>query len=189
VPVRFHRIGLKRLHHLVVGDLELNFEARELPSQPGLTMFEPVSSHSGRKVSRIALGCMSFGDPAKKLDWSLETTRPNRCCGRPSNSESPFWDTTNIYGLGTSEEIVGRALAKYTNREEIVLATKLFMPMSDGPGGSGLSRKAWSRVRGGNEARRARRAIRSPTQLSGRSFSTPTRRSSTPSNASHTNAE
>jgi aryl-alcohol dehydrogenase-like predicted oxidoreductase len=53
-----------------------------------------------------------------------------------------FWDTANIYGLGTSEEIVGRALKKYTSRDDIVLATKLFQPMGKGPGGGGLSRRA-----------------------------------------------
>ncbi|GAB3966493.1 aldo/keto reductase [Actinoallomurus acanthiterrae] len=53
-----------------------------------------------------------------------------------------FWDTANVYGLGTSEEIVGRALKKYTRRDDIVLATKVFFPLHEGPGGSGLSRKA-----------------------------------------------
>src|SRR5262249_59384788 len=53
-----------------------------------------------------------------------------------------FWDTANAYGFGTSEEIVGRAIRKYTDRDSIVLATKVFFPMHDGPGGSGLSRKA-----------------------------------------------
>ena len=53
-----------------------------------------------------------------------------------------FWDTANVYSFGSSEEIVGRALQKYARREEIVLATKVFFPMHDGPGGSGLSRKA-----------------------------------------------
>jgi 1-deoxyxylulose-5-phosphate synthase len=53
-----------------------------------------------------------------------------------------FWDTANIYGHGTSEEITGRAISKYSRREDVVLATKLFSKMSDGPGGSGLSRRA-----------------------------------------------
>jgi hypothetical protein len=53
-----------------------------------------------------------------------------------------FWDTANVYGAGTSEEIVGRAIKQLTAREEIVLATKVFWPMHAGPGGSGLSRKA-----------------------------------------------
>src|SRR5204862_3340078 len=53
-----------------------------------------------------------------------------------------FWDTANTYGYGSSEEIVGRAIRKYTDRDAIVLATKVFFKMHDGPGGSGLSRKA-----------------------------------------------
>jgi aryl-alcohol dehydrogenase-like predicted oxidoreductase len=53
-----------------------------------------------------------------------------------------FWDTANFYGYGSSEEIVGRAIRKYTRREDIVLATKVYYKMHDGPGGSGLSRKA-----------------------------------------------
>ncbi len=53
-----------------------------------------------------------------------------------------FWDTANMYAAGSSEEIVGRAIQRYTRREDVVLATKVFFPMHDGPGGSGLSRKA-----------------------------------------------
>ena len=53
-----------------------------------------------------------------------------------------FWDTANVYQLGSSEEIVGRAIKKYSRREDIVLATKVHFPMHEGPGGSGLSRKA-----------------------------------------------
>jgi aryl-alcohol dehydrogenase-like predicted oxidoreductase len=97
---------------------------------------------SGLKVSRIALGCMSFGDPTKRLDWSLDDDAAEPLFRQAVELGITFWDTANIYGLGTSEEIVGRALAKYTSRDEIVLATKLFSKMHDGPGGSGLSRKA-----------------------------------------------
>ena len=53
-----------------------------------------------------------------------------------------FWDTANVYQLGSSEEIVGRAIKKYSRREDIVLATKVHFKMHEGPGGSGLSRKA-----------------------------------------------
>jgi aryl-alcohol dehydrogenase-like predicted oxidoreductase len=56
--------------------------------------------------------------------------------------EVTFWDTANVYQGGTSEEFVGRAIHKYSRREEIVLATKVRGKMHDGPGGSGLSRKA-----------------------------------------------
>jgi aryl-alcohol dehydrogenase-like predicted oxidoreductase len=97
---------------------------------------------TGLKVSRIALGCMSFGDPAKRLEWSLDDDAAEPIFCQAVELGITFWDTANIYGLGTSEEIVGRALAKYTSRDEIVLATILGLPMRAGPGGSGLSRKA-----------------------------------------------
>ncbi|WP_194897046.1 aldo/keto reductase [Catenulispora pinisilvae] len=97
---------------------------------------------SGLKVSRIALGCMSFGDPAKRLTWVLDDAAAEPVFRQAVELGITFWDTANIYGLGTSEEIVGRALRKYTQREDVVLATKLWAPMHQGPGGSGLSRKA-----------------------------------------------
>ncbi|WP_194922616.1 aldo/keto reductase [Catenulispora pinisilvae] len=97
---------------------------------------------SGLKVSRIALGCMSFGDPAKRLTWVLDDAAAEPVFRQVVELGITFWDTANIYGLGTSEEIVGRALRKYTQREDVVLATKLWAPMHQGPGGSGLSRKA-----------------------------------------------
>lgn len=97
---------------------------------------------SGLKVSRIALGCMSFGDPAKGREWTLDDDGAEPLFRQAIELGITFWDTANVYAQGTSEEIVGRALKKYTSREEIVLATKIYWPMNDGPGGSGLSRKA-----------------------------------------------
>ncbi|WP_326570220.1 aldo/keto reductase [Actinacidiphila glaucinigra] len=97
---------------------------------------------SGLKVSRIALGCMSFGDPAKRMPWVLDDHQAEPIFRQAVELGITFWDTANIYGLGTSEEIVGRALKKYVQRDDIVLATKLFQPMHQGPGGAGLSRKA-----------------------------------------------
>nr|WTB28478.1 aldo/keto reductase [Streptomyces sp. NBC_00830] len=97
---------------------------------------------SGLKVSRIALGCMSFGDPAKRMPWVLHDEKAGPLFQQAVDLGITFWDTANIYGLGTSEEIVGRALKTYVRRDDIVLATKLFMPMGEGPGGAGLSRKA-----------------------------------------------
>jgi 1-deoxyxylulose-5-phosphate synthase len=97
---------------------------------------------SGLKVSRIALGCMSFGDPAKRMPWVLDDNAAEPLFRQAVDLGITFWDTANIYGLGTSEEIVGRALKKYTRRDDVVLATKLFQPMHQGPGGAGLSRKA-----------------------------------------------
>ncbi|MFF2847202.1 aldo/keto reductase [Streptomyces sp. NPDC058001] len=97
---------------------------------------------SGLKISRIALGCMSFGDPAKRMSWVLDDNAAEPIFRQAVELGITFWDTANIYGLGTSEEIVGRALRKYTRREDIVVATKLFTAMHEGPGGAGLSRKA-----------------------------------------------
>lgn len=97
---------------------------------------------SGLRISRIALGCMSFGDPAKRTTWALDDDAAEPVFRQAVELGITFWDTANIYGLGTSEEVVGRALRKYTQREDIVVATKLWAPMHPGPGGSGLSRKA-----------------------------------------------
>ena len=98
---------------------------------------------SDLKVSRIALGCMSYGDPKRGTHpWSLdeEHTRPfvRQALGLGIN----FFDTANVYSDGTSEEIVGRALRDFAKREEIVLGTKVFFPMSDGSNEGGLSRRA-----------------------------------------------
>jgi aryl-alcohol dehydrogenase-like predicted oxidoreductase len=98
---------------------------------------------SGLKVSRVALGCMSFGDPALGNGaWTLDEKAAEPFFRQAVELGITFWDTANIYSLGTSEEIVGRALQTCTRREDVVLATKVFFPMHDGPGGSGLSRRA-----------------------------------------------
>jgi aryl-alcohol dehydrogenase-like predicted oxidoreductase len=96
---------------------------------------------SGLKVSRIVLGCMSFGD-GSRMPWALDAAAAEPIFRQAVELGITFWDTANIYGYGTSEEIVGKALKTYTRREDVVLATKLFMPMHEGPGGGGLSRKA-----------------------------------------------
>ncbi len=99
--------------------------------------------NSGLPVSRIALGCMSFGDTSRGFnEWALDDEAAEPIFRQAIELGITFWDTANIYGIGTSEEIVGRALKKHTRRENIVLATKVFFKMHDGPGGSGLSRKA-----------------------------------------------
>jgi aryl-alcohol dehydrogenase-like predicted oxidoreductase len=98
---------------------------------------------SGLKVSRIALGCMSFGDPARGFSqWALGDEGAEPLFRQAAELGVTLWDTANVYGFGSSEEIVGRAIKAYTRREDIVLATKVFFPMGDGPGGSGLSRRA-----------------------------------------------
>jgi aryl-alcohol dehydrogenase-like predicted oxidoreductase len=97
---------------------------------------------SGLKVSRIALGCMSFGMSAEWTPWALDDEGAEPIFRQAVELGVTFWDTANVYGMGTSEEIVGRALKKYTRRDDIVLATKVFFPIHQGPGGAGLSRKA-----------------------------------------------
>lgn len=96
---------------------------------------------SGLQVSRIALGCMSFGDTTR-MPWALDHEAAEPLFRAAVELGITFWDTANIYGHGSSEEIVGRAITEYSSREQIVLATKLFSTMHSGPGGSGLSRKA-----------------------------------------------
>ena len=98
---------------------------------------------SGLKVSRIALGCMSFGDTSRGFsEWSLGEEESQPFFAQAVELGITFWDTANVYSFGSSEEIVGRAINTYARREDIELATKLHFKMHDGPGGSGLSRKA-----------------------------------------------
>jgi aryl-alcohol dehydrogenase-like predicted oxidoreductase len=98
---------------------------------------------TGLDVSRIALGCMSYGDPgAGNHQWTLdeETSRP--FIKQALEAGINFFDTANAYSAGTSEEIVGRALAEMADRDELVIATKVYGQMRPGPNGAGLSRKA-----------------------------------------------
>jgi len=97
---------------------------------------------SGLKVSRIALGCMSFGRPGTGRDWALDADEAEPVFRQAVELGVTFWDTANVYSAGTSEEITGAAIKKYTSRDQVVLATKLFAPMGAGPGGRGLSRRA-----------------------------------------------
>jgi 1-deoxyxylulose-5-phosphate synthase len=98
---------------------------------------------SGLKVSRIGLGCMSYGQAATGLhQWTLDEEGAAPFFKQAIELGVTFWDTANVYQNGTSEEFVGRAIKTYSRREEIVLATKVHGKMHDGPGGSGLSRKA-----------------------------------------------
>lgn len=99
--------------------------------------------NSGLRVSRIALGCMSFGDTSRNFNqWALSFDEGADLFRTAVDNGITFWDTANYYAYGTSEEIVGRAIREYSTREDIVLATKVYYKMHDGPGGSGLSRKA-----------------------------------------------
>jgi aryl-alcohol dehydrogenase-like predicted oxidoreductase len=100
--------------------------------------------NTGLKVSRLALGCMSYGDAsaARAHRWALNEEGAQPFFRQAVEAGITLWDTANTYQLGTSEELVGRAIKRYSRREEIVLATKVWGRMHDGPGGQGLSRKA-----------------------------------------------
>ncbi|MBL1227395.1 aldo/keto reductase [Enterococcus sp. BWR-S5] len=99
--------------------------------------------NTGMDVSRICLGAMSFGDPESWIHkWVLEEEESRTIIKRALDLGINFFDTANVYSLGRSEEILGRALKDYANRDEIVLATKLHGRMHEGPNGAGLSRKA-----------------------------------------------
>ncbi|MEY9854461.1 aryl-alcohol dehydrogenase-like predicted oxidoreductase [Catenulispora sp. GAS73] len=98
---------------------------------------------SGLQVSRIALGCMSFAaGGGRQGAWMLDADQADPIFRQAVELGITFWDTANVYGRGSSEEITGQAIRRYTKREDVVLATKLFAPMGEGPGGRGLSRRA-----------------------------------------------
>ncbi len=98
---------------------------------------------TGLKVSRICLGCMSYGVPERgSHPWSLPETQSRPFIARALELGINFFDTANVYSDGTSEEIVGRALKDFGKREDIVLATKLHGRMRPGANGAGLSRKS-----------------------------------------------
>ncbi|XHM64654.1 aldo/keto reductase [Streptomyces nigra] len=98
---------------------------------------------TGLDVSRICLGCMTYGIPDRGAhEWTLgeEASRP--LIRQALDAGINFFDTANVYSDGTSEEIVGKALRDFARRDEIVLATKVHGRMHAGPNGAGLSRKA-----------------------------------------------
>ena len=98
---------------------------------------------TGLEVSRICLGCMGFGDPERWLHkWVVSEEQTHTVIRHAIEKGINFFDTANIYALGTSEEYVGSALKKFTKRDDVVLATKVHGRMTDGPNGGGLSRKA-----------------------------------------------
>ncbi|MCY7761257.1 aldo/keto reductase [Bacillus spizizenii] len=99
--------------------------------------------HSGLDVSRLCLGCMSFGAAEKWVhQWVLDEENSRPIIKKALELGINFFDTANVYSMGASEEILGRALKDYANRDEIALATKVHQRMHEGPNGAGLSRKA-----------------------------------------------
>jgi 1-deoxyxylulose-5-phosphate synthase len=98
---------------------------------------------TGLRVSRIGLGCMSYGVAAAGMhQWTLDEDAAAPLFRQAVDLGVTFWDTANAYQGGTSEEFVGRAVTRFSRREDVVLATKVYGTMHAGPGGSGLSRKA-----------------------------------------------
>jgi aryl-alcohol dehydrogenase-like predicted oxidoreductase len=95
---------------------------------------------TGVKVSRLCLGCMSYGTPSWR-PWVLDEDDSMPFFRRAVEAGINFFDTADMYSLGVSEEVTGKALRKYARRDEVVIATKLFFPMSKGPNMGGLSRK------------------------------------------------
>ncbi|MCZ2804488.1 aldo/keto reductase [Modestobacter sp. VKM Ac-2983] len=98
---------------------------------------------TGLQVSRLCLGMMSFGDPARGgHPWSLPEEESRAVIEKALAAGITFFDTANVYSAGSSEEITGRAIRDFADREDVVLATKVHGRMRPGPNGAGLSRKA-----------------------------------------------
>jgi len=98
---------------------------------------------SGLQVSRLCLGCMSFGIPDRgSHPWTLDEAASRPIIQAALEAGITFFDTANVYSDGTSEEILGRALHDFARREEVVIATKVNGTMRSDPNGRGLSRKA-----------------------------------------------
>jgi aryl-alcohol dehydrogenase-like predicted oxidoreductase len=103
---------------------------------------------TGLQVSRVCLGCMSYGDPDAAIPgermswkWALREEESRPFFRRAIELGINFFDTANVYSFGVSEEITGRALKEYAKRDEVVIATKVHGVMRKGPNGRGLSRK------------------------------------------------
>jgi aryl-alcohol dehydrogenase (NADP+) len=95
---------------------------------------------SGLKVSRICLGTMTYGSP-KWREWVLAEEESRPFIRRALDLGINFFDTADMYSVGASEEILGRALKEYARRDQVIIATKVYYPMGEGPNDRGLSRK------------------------------------------------
>jgi 1-deoxyxylulose-5-phosphate synthase len=97
---------------------------------------------TGMQVSRICLGCMSYGVAGGIHNWALNEDETRPFIKKALEGGINFFDTANQYASGTSEEFLGRALKDFARREEVVVATKVGLPIRPGPNGAGLSRRA-----------------------------------------------
>jgi len=95
---------------------------------------------TGLKVSRICLGCMTYGTPTWR-EWVLDEAASRPFIARALELGITFFDTADMYSLGASEEVLGRAVRDFARRNDLVIATKVYQPMSDRPNDRGLSRK------------------------------------------------
>ncbi len=99
--------------------------------------------NTGLQVSRLCLGCMTYGVPDRGAHpWTLDEEQSRPFIRRALELGINFFDTSNSYSDGTSEEILGRAIRDFGSRDEVVIATKVFFQMRKGPNGRGLSRKS-----------------------------------------------
>jgi len=99
--------------------------------------------HTGLKVSRICLGCMTYGEPSRgNHEWTLPEADSRPFIKQALDAGINFFDTANVYSAGSSEEFLGRALKEMTTRDSVVVATKVHGQMHAHPNGKGLSRKA-----------------------------------------------
>jgi aryl-alcohol dehydrogenase-like predicted oxidoreductase len=96
---------------------------------------------TGMKVSRICLGCMSYGGPTERWQWALDEEASRPFIQQALELGINFFDTADVYSNGRSEEIVGKALRDFASRDEVVIATKVYSEMGPGPNDRGLSRK------------------------------------------------
>jgi 1-deoxyxylulose-5-phosphate synthase len=97
--------------------------------------------NTGLKVSRICLGCMSYGEPKDRWLWALDEEHSRPFIQRALELGINFFDTANVYSNGRSEEITGKALRDFSKRDDVVIATKVHGAMGPGPNDHGLSRK------------------------------------------------
>ena len=98
--------------------------------------------NTGLEVSRLCLGCMSYGEPNRGSHaWTLSEEESRPFIRKAIELGINFFDTANVYSDGTSEEILGRAIKDFSVRNDVVIATKVHGRMKPGPNGGGLSRK------------------------------------------------
>jgi aryl-alcohol dehydrogenase-like predicted oxidoreductase len=97
--------------------------------------------NTGMKVSRLCLGTMTYGKPTERWQWALNEEQSRPFIKKALELGINFFDTADIYSSGASEEVVGNALKDFARRDDVVIATKVFNPMSQDPNDAGLSRK------------------------------------------------